>query len=233
MMLVAALLAALCFGLAPAEWTCENSTTVEIGRTPGTVRWTTAICHGTAQNDPFKVGPLRMNMVEVDLSAPDVRLTPLIAAKDDNYLQTLDQIAAQNPRVIAGVNGGYFFRTDVSTFRDDVCIGKTLKDAQQNSTGNCAGDAANYGVSDGLLRIDGETLGCNCNKHGYSLPAVFVINGTSSSIVKLPRGGTLPGSVHNAIAAGPAIVENGQVKIGPHDDNINIFVSCVCVCVCV
>eukprot|EP00048_Salpingoeca_helianthica_P016536 m.232859 g.232859 ORF g.232859 m.232859 type:complete len:321 (+) comp18893_c0_seq1:20-982(+) len=210
-------------GAAAAGWTCENSTTIDIGRIPGTVKWTTAICSGTAQGDPFKVGPLRMNLVEADLASPSVRLTPLMAAKNESYLQMLNEMAAQNPRVIAGVNGGYFYRTDTSSFRDEVCRGKTRDDALKNNTGDCSGDNANFGVSDGLLRINGVTLGCNCDHPGYSVPAVFVINGTNSSIVKLSRGESLPRSVLNCIAAGPSLVENGKVTIDPKDDNINIF----------
>jgi hypothetical protein len=207
-----------------ASWQCDNTSTINIGKFANSVTWTTTVCQGTAHGDPFKVGPLRFNIVDVDLSSPDVRLVPLMAAANQSYLQTLSDMTRYDPSIIAGVNGGYFWRLDSSSFRDSVCRGKTRSDAQNAPGTNCSGDFANYGVSDGLLKINGKILGCNCDKPGYSVPAVFVINGTSTKIEKMARGGTVADDVMNAIAAGPNLVTNGAVDIDKHDDNINIEV---------
>lgn len=207
---------------AHGAWRCSNTTTTDIGRLPGVVVWTSTTCEGRADGSPFHVGPLRFNIVAVDLASPTVRLTPLLAAANESFLQTLDAMAAQRPGVIAGINGGYFWRLDSSSFKDYVCRGKTRADAEHNSTGTCAGAAANYGVSDGLVKINGTVLGCNCDLPGYSVPAVYVINGSGSRIEKLPRGGAVDESVRDAIAAGPNLVTDGKIDIDPHDDNINI-----------
>ena len=71
------------------------------------------------------VGPLRFNLLYVDLAR--LRVKPMVAA--NHTVQPLPTILAQDPAVLAGINGGYFWRTDVSSFKDDVCRGKTRADA--------------------------------------------------------------------------------------------------------
>jgi hypothetical protein len=41
----------------------------------------------------------------------------------------------------------------------------------------CLSDFVNYGVSDGVVKVDGLLRGSNCNCSGYSRPAVLEING--------------------------------------------------------
>lgn len=61
---------------------------------------------------------------------------------------------------------------------DDVCRGKTRKEAEQPaSTEN-----PNYGVSDGTIKIDGVVYGNNCDCKGFSRPAILAINGADSTI---------------------------------------------------
>jgi hypothetical protein len=85
----------------------------------------------------------------------------------------------------------------------------------------------NYGVSDGLVKIDGKLYSNNCNCTGNSRPAVLKLDGSYSSIEVLHRGESVDSSVANAIAAGPNLVsydsdaDVGYVDIPADDDNIN------------
>jgi hypothetical protein len=85
----------------------------------------------------------------------------------------------------------------------------------------------NYGVGDGLVKIDGKLHSNNCNCTGNSRPAVLKLDGSHSSIEVLHRGESVDSSVANAIAAGPNLVsydsdaDAGYVDIPADDDNIN------------
>lgn len=129
------------------------------------------------------------------------------------------------PNAVAGVNGGYFWRLDLSTFFDDVCLGKTRKDAlQPASLSN-----PNYGVGDSLLTINGTVYASNCDLPGYNVPVALIANGSSSSIVVMSRGQRLPDTVVDAIAAGPNLVsynsttKSSYVDIPKDDYNVNIW----------
>lgn len=165
-----------------------------------------------------------VNSIHVDLSQDDIRVVPAIADPVEK-VQTIPEMAHDN--FIAGVNGGYFWRVDIEgIWRDNVCRGKTRIEAEQN-----ASDVnPNYGIGDGLVKIDGEVLANNCDCYGNSRPAVLILDGEASDIEVLYRGETVDSSVMNAIAAGPNLVsfnkETGEsyVDIPSDDDNINRFV---------
>jgi hypothetical protein len=85
-------------------------------------------------------------------------------------------------------------------------------------------------VGDSLLIIDGQLHASNCNKSGYSVPAVLILNGANDTTIEVQtRGEGLPNATLNAIAAGPNLVSlvNGTptIDIPQHDDNINIIVG--------
>lgn len=135
-------------------------------------------------------------------------------------------MASMNPKLIAGINGGYFWRVDISgVWVDDVCWGKTRSDANSPvSTEN-----ANAGIGDGLVKVDGKVISNNCNCPGYSRPAVLVLDDANSHIEVLHRGETVAPEVQNAIAAGPNLVSfnvsdgTSFIDIPADDDNINIL----------
>ena len=122
---------------------------------------------------------------------------------------------------------GYFWRVDIEDFwRDNVCKGKTRAEAEQSvSSSN-----VNFGISDGLVKVDGKLLGNNCNCTGYSRPAVLKLDGTRSDVDVLYRGETVDESVMNAMGAGPNLVTydpvtgTSFVDIPEDDDNINRLV---------
>jgi hypothetical protein len=110
---------------------------------------------------------------------------------------------------------------------DDVCIGKTRADAERPANASCA----NCGVGDAVSVSAGVLKSHNCDCHGFSRPAVFTVNGTSSRIDVLHRGDPAPaGTALDSIGAGPNLVSinvtTGEpyINIPSDDDNIGAFV---------
>jgi hypothetical protein len=65
--------------------------------------------------DYWVSGPLTFNIVRADLGSESVVAVPAVANKSVPYqLQALDQMATQNSSFVVGINGGYFFRDDLS-----------------------------------------------------------------------------------------------------------------------
>ncbi len=147
---------------------------------------------------------------------------------------TVGQIAASNTdrNFIAGINGGYFWRTDISGFwLDDVCRGKTRKDAESPVDLS----QVNNGIHDGLIIIDGALKGTNCDCWGFSRPTVAYnlesSNEAGWKIDVLQRGEQGSPQIVNGIGAGPNLVSykinadgtySTFVDIPSDDDNINI-----------
>lgn len=181
-------------------------------------------------DDPAEPPLLAVNSVENDMTRTDYRVVPAVADAEAQ-VQSLPDIAKQNENLIAGINGGYFWRVDIDGFwRDNVCRGKTRDEAESPADQSIPPQHPNYGVGDGLVRVDGQVYSNNCDCYGNSRPAVLKLNGTDSYIDVLYRGETVDESVLNAIGAGPNLVsfnaETGEsyIDIPADDDNINRFV---------
>ena len=170
-----------------------------------------------------RAGPLNVSVFSVDLASGAFRLAPLTSSS----LATVGAMAAAAaPRKLwGGVNGGYFWRTDVATFLDTVCQGKTRADALAAPSAA----APNAGVGDGAVIAGGELLASNCDCPGFSRPAVLTINGSSSRVDVLRRGDPPPfGRALDALSAGPNLVSSNAsgpfINIPKDDDNIgNVF----------
>jgi hypothetical protein len=93
-----------------------------------------------------RAGPMVFNRVLANLSA--IELRPAVAPPDKR-LAPLDVIAATVPNAVAGINGGYFFRVDKASFLDEVCWGKSKRDAELPANSS----APNDGVGDTLVVI--------------------------------------------------------------------------------
>lgn len=185
-----------------------SSTHVQTG-----VTYVSNNCTGVTPKGP--VGPMMFRTTIVDLDKAS--LTPAIPASG---LASLDQMLP--PNAVAGINGGYFFRTDARHFVDDVCWGKTKEEALKPVSAS----HPNYGLGDGLVIKDGVLLSSNCNCIGNSVPALLVINGTGSHILVQTRGAPAPKGVVNGIAAGPNLVsedESGRPFIDIEGLNVNII----------
>jgi hypothetical protein len=74
---------------------------------------------------------ITLNVVTANLSAPGVRAVPGVAdpATGTAPVPAIARYANNNatPGLLAGVNGGYFYRVHDTNFKDDVCIGKNRR----------------------------------------------------------------------------------------------------------
>lgn len=177
------------------SWKCipVSSKTLHEG-----VIWNTQNCTMDADADPHLV----VNSIHIDMRRTDLRVIPAVADPAVS-VQSIPDMATQNPNFIAGINGGYFWRVDIDGFwRDNVCKGKVRKEAEQPVSPL----HVNFGVGDGVIKIDGETYSNNCNCTGYSRPAVLQIDRLNSSIEVLYRGEKVAPHVQSAIGAGPNLV---------------------------
>lgn len=176
-----------------ATWYCIDIQSTNLH--PAVV-WKTENCTKNEGEQPLLV----VNSVSIDVTNPNIRLVPQAAV--DNFpigLATVPDMGKINPNFIAGINGGYFWRVDISgVWIDDVCWGKTRADAEKAANSNYP----NYGIGDGIVKIDGVLKSSNCNCTGYSRPAVITLDGINSNIEVLHRGEAPSTSVTNAIAGG-------------------------------
>jgi len=225
-----AALAALC-SASPAiatSWTCSplNASVPLAGGAASHQRLScTAPSVPTGPTSSQAAGPLVVNIVTANLSAGSgLRLTPATAPSSaPHQLATLDAIAAADGRrLIAGINGGYFYRLDVATFFDGVCIGKTAAVAEEPPSPA----APNAGVADGGIVVKGQLRGSNCDCLGYNLPVWLSINGSDSRIDVTGRASPPPaGLALDSLAAGPNLVSSNAsgafVDIRDGDENFS------------
>jgi hypothetical protein len=124
--------------LAPGVTWTKLSCSISAAAAPWHASVQGAVGAGTGAGG-WAVGPLVFNLVEADLLQPGVAVVPAVADKSAAYpygLAPLDAIATfanngTSKNLLAGVNGGYFFRLDEKNFFDNVCIGKTAEMASQ------------------------------------------------------------------------------------------------------
>jgi len=100
---------------------------------------------------------------------------------------------AQNYDTNTQVNRADFF--------DDVCFGKTAKDAHAPPSLT----DPNAGIGDSLTIINGTYLSSNCDKLGNSDPVAAVLD-NPVHFVQMGKAGRLPAAVQTAIGAGPSLV---------------------------
>jgi hypothetical protein len=166
-----------------------------------------------------RAGPLNVSFLSVDLTQPSLRLVPVVNAT----LATVEAMAAAQPtrKLLGGINGGYFWRVDSTSFFDGVCVGKSRAEAlAPPSTAT-----PNTGVGDGAVVAQGSLLASNCDLPGYSRPAVLTLNGAASRIDVVHRGNAPPaGLALDSLAAGPNLVSSNAsgsfLDIPSDDDNI-------------
>ena len=208
-----------------SHWTCGTITSTALAQ--GAV-YEKLVCNGTGVPLFGASDSIIVNVVIADLSpSTGLRLVPATAAKGSSgyNLDSLDKIVASNaPSTgtnLAAINGGYFYRLDVKTFFDGVCIGKTSSEANQPPSLT----TPNNGINDGSIVIDGKLLGSNCDCVGYSRPVVLTINGTSSRFDVLTRGAQPPaGLTLDSLSSSPNLVSTNSsgsfVDIPSDDDNL-------------
>lgn len=168
---------------------------------------------------------LVINSIHVDVTRDDLIVEPAVASVEQGGVTPLPNMA-DSTSSIAGINGGYFWRVDIDGFwRDNVCHGKVRKEAEQNANPLFP----NFGISDGVIKINGEVFGSNCNCTGYNRPAVLNLESKTSatSIAVMSKGEQPDKNVNSAIGAGPNLVSfnketrESYVDIPQDDENIN------------
>lgn len=168
---------------------------------------------------------MTFNIVRADLTKGSLALVPAVASSSPP-LQPLTSIASDNPRTLAAINGGYFWRVDDSTFVDNVCWTKTKEQALLPP----GPEHRSCGVGDSAVVINSTIVATNCEDPGYARPAALVCDGAKSSVVVMHRGELLPPGTSYAIAAGPNLVSSSDssanasfVDIPLDDFNVNIW----------
>jgi exopolysaccharide biosynthesis protein len=202
------------------QWHCIEIQTKQIHEG---INWVTQNCTSSDTEPPL----LTVNTISIDLTRTDYRVVPA-SADPIAQLQTLPDIAASvNQNFIAGINGGYFWRVDTSgVWRDNVCRGKTRDEAEQP----VSSENVNFGIGDGVIKVDGKTYSNNCDCYGYSRPAIISLDGQNSNIEVLNRGDQVNDNIQNALGAGPNLVSFNTTSgksftdIPSDDDNINRLV---------
>jgi hypothetical protein len=162
-----------------------------------------------------------VNLVTANLSsALGLRLLPLAAPAALGIAPINETAAADGRNILAGINGGYFYRVDVSSFFDGVCIGKSKADAEAPPSPS----TPNTGLGDGSTVVNGTLLSSSCDCLGYNRPAILSVNGTSGTRIDLGEGAGLPppaGLELDSLAAGPFLLStnaSGTFVAIPSDD---------------
>lgn len=206
------------------DWTCTPSpASLTPPAFPTGVTFQQLVCNSSAIPIFGKAGPLNVSVLSVDLSLPSLRLLPIT----NSSLAGIDQMAASRPSLLGGVNGGYFWRIDVRTFTDGVCLGKS----RANALSPPSSATPNTGVGDGSIVASGALLSSNCDCIGFSRPAILTLNGTASRIDVLHRGDQPPaGLALDSLSAGPNLVSSNAsgsyIDIPSDDDNIGACAKC-------
>jgi len=189
-------------------WQCAPAKIENLTKN-GDVKWLRLRCHGKFPTDYFRfsgkeTGILKINLVTADISSPHIKLVPQLArtsSKKQPFAETLLQMGRDNPKFIAGINGGYFY-TNRKGHVDLLCLNKHYPELTPRN------------ISDGLLIIDGNEIAQNCEWNS------FVTKGRSSLLLnqarhwyihEIPYESSLP-HILSAIGAGPALIKTVQGK---------------------
>src|SRR5579872_3167672 len=132
------------------RWNCSAVQTTNLYKNK--VTWQTLNCDGYYNNQPL-LKSLNINVIYAPLNDPEIKFMPHQAATS-NQLAKLPDIAngINTPyNVVAGINGGYFYRNDVNKFKDNICFYKTFTPPKPTDS-----------MGDSLLQHDGSNFAKNC-----------------------------------------------------------------------
>lgn len=142
------------------------------------------------------IGEAFVNVLSIDLKSNKV--VPVVNKK----LMSLAEMAKKHPKVIAAINGGFYFRKDQVPFWDNICPKKTNKNVK------------NLGNS--LLQIDGKVIATNCDNNGHGKShfarSVMVLSGKGAPYIrlvspnKIVKGLAPHEPLPNVIGAGPNLI---------------------------
>jgi exopolysaccharide biosynthesis protein len=204
-------------------WSCTQLVSLQLA--PGAL-WQQLNCSSSAVPVFGPAGPVIVNLVTADLSRPGLRLVPVTAPRNVSVTPLNSMAASDGRNLLAGINGGYFYRVDLSSFFDTVCICKTNETALQPP----AAGSPDTGVGDGATVADGVLLASSCDCICcFNRPTTVTINGTATRI-DVQSAGDLPpaGLTLDSLTAGPNLVSSNAsgsfIDIPSDDLNIgNIY----------
>ena len=196
----------------PYHWQCQRLKEKSLTQ-DRSVQWTQWSCTDKKPWTLFWMAksewsPLKINLVDADLSDPHLQLVPVLANtvdKDRPYIESLSQMGAEHAHFIAGINGGYFFVNNVG-HHDQNCIWKRYP------------TRTTYDVGDGLLVINKKAYSENCgtSKTSTLARATIVQENKGEWAIKEISANTIPSDIQNGLGAGPLLIapdQSTQAKI--------------------
>lgn len=185
------------------HWTCHSLETRQLA---SGVQWTTIKCQ---YRKGFTHSPwLKIEIVDSNLSNPHLRLEPRLAHslnQKDSPLDSAIDMGAVDTKIIAGINGGYFFRKsgfDAHGFTDLLCL--------ENNTH----PPDKFHLGDSLLQMQGKVWAWNCAydpeyRYMHYARSALILNGPGSPyIIQVGPYQTFKvnGKIPDAVGAGPGII---------------------------
>ncbi|OGT29803.1 MAG: hypothetical protein A3E87_05585 [Gammaproteobacteria bacterium RIFCSPHIGHO2_12_FULL_35_23] len=158
---------------------------------------------------------LKINIIDANLNAKDIYLTPVLAkttSSETPYSETLQDMGQNNPNLLAGINGGYFFINSSKKQHDQNCLGKHFP------------ELTSQGVGDGLLIINNNAYATNCETNFFSekYRTSIVQNTNQQWQIANIAPNTIPTGMVNGLGAGPGLINtiNNKPQIAIHWEGI-------------
>lgn len=202
------------------DWQCSIKQTSDLFKDK--IIWKTLLCDGFV-NHKKTLENLNINIVFAPLNDPEIKFVPY-QAQSSNQLEKLPQIADHlnaKYNIIAGINGGYFYRMDVPGFTDNICYYKTFDPPKPGES-----------IGDSLLQYNGKSYATNCAFMpglAESSRAALILTGVDPVSLKTAPYITLvkPNTVYmqkdqipDAIGAGPNLITDGKLTVNDPNENL-------------
>lgn len=192
------------------SWSCDFQQRTPLDTKGGNgANWLSMRCEGTFPRGYMakagdSTGPLSINIIDVNLNNPHIRVLPVLAhSHDRNHPnnETILTMGQERPKIIAGINGGYYFR-NYKKFHDTSCLWKSFPQVGTQNIGNS------------LLVINGKTYAKNCYALKVHGPARSALLETKDHQFKISEvmPNAVPKGILNAIGAGPGLIDNSLGK---------------------
>lgn len=203
------------------QWTCTPMQITDLYKNK--VTWQTLTCDGSL-NNKVVLKSLNINVVTAPVNDPEVKFVPY-ESQTPTQLDMLPNIAGSlnaKTNVLAGINGGYFFRSDVKRFVDNICPYKTVTPPKPGTS-----------MGDSLLQHDGQNFSTNCAfmpgkaenpRASLILSGINPDTGKSAPYITLVKPDVTYTQANNvipdAIGAGPNLVTDGKLTVNNPDENL-------------
>lgn len=203
------------------QWKCTQQQTTNLYKNK--ITWKTLNCDGYDHNIKI-LKSLNINVIQAPVNDPEIKFVPY-HAQTPTQLAKLPDIANSLPsqyNVVSAINGGYFYRSDVPNFKDNICTHKTHNPPKP-------GDS----MGDSLLQFDGVNYATNCAympgiaekpRASLILTGINPATGKQAPYITLVKPDTIyteaGGVIPDAIGAGPNLITNGKLTVNTPDENL-------------